>query len=463
MKKALKLFIALLMAVFFSNDVKALETSFTENFQGFAIDYTKNINYIGMLGSEMLGSDAGNTYFKISSPIVGTESTYADGKVLYCADGKKGSPAFDGVADSVPFGECYIRKGTGSNDKSIAYVYENGYGNYVTDYSATDYLTGNWETDYYITQVAMWYFTNYEEWMNNFDFQKGTYNGQTSDIIKKISKLITDAKAANSGASLKMESSSSQIRLTEDGNYYITSPIKITGKYINSQITASVSGVDNGFVTTNKDDTSGITNFDNNSTIYIKVPVDDVTDSSTITLNISATSSIEESEAIECRHQSVEEYQPIIIFYPKNKTLTESINFAKDYFSVKITKTDITNSKVLEGATLTITDSNNTVIETWVTEGSTKELQLTPGTYILEETKAPEGYELSEERIEFTINSDGQVLIEGIEIENNHIVYENVPEPEEVETGNTLIYVAGTMCLVSLGVAIYFIIKRKEK
>ena len=74
---------------------------------------------------------------------------------------------------------------------------------------------------------------------------------------------------------------------------------------------------------------------------------------------------------------------------------------------VEITKTDITNGNELEGAELEVIDEDGNTIDKWT---STKEPHKVKGleevkTYILKETTAPYGYEITEE-IKFTVTTD---------------------------------------------------------
>lgn len=74
---------------------------------------------------------------------------------------------------------------------------------------------------------------------------------------------------------------------------------------------------------------------------------------------------------------------------------------------VEITKTDIINGNELEGAELEVTNEDGNTIDKWT---STKEPHKVKGleegkTYILKETNAPYGYEITEE-IKFTVTTD---------------------------------------------------------
>ena len=78
---------------------------------------------------------------------------------------------------------------------------------------------------------------------------------------------------------------------------------------------------------------------------------------------------------------------------------------------VVISKRDVTTGEELPGATLELYDSSGSVVTSWVSTTTPKVISnLSPGTYRLKETIAPEGYELSSETISFTIGEDGKVV-----------------------------------------------------
>lgn len=154
----------------------------------------------------------------------------------------------------------------------------------------------------------------------------------------------------------------------------------------------------------------------------------------------------------------------------------EEIKMINEPITITVSKRSVKSSKELTGATLRITDEKGNIVKDilgenleWVTTEKPKVIHIAAGTYILEEIKSPEGYELSDKKIEFTVHENGKVTIkEGLivkkdtELENNLIVFENSPEPKQVPTGNTYAIMAAILCTVSLGVATYFILKRKE-
>lgn len=561
MKKIIIKILVIVVSLFLlSNKVYAIDYLKGFYIDNYLLEDGKEINRIKIKGedSNIIGDDtAGNTYFKLAQLEDGNDYTIA-----YCSDGTKLVYSDDNNQSKVTMTKnCqHIDK----NRKSLVYTFENGYNysKYDTNYSSTNYLTGDYLKDYYITQSSVWYYTKPSEWMNKFNFTTNTYNGSNSGVITNITKLINDAEKAETGAKLNIEITDTKMTLTSDEKYYISKPIKITGTYLNSNISTSISGAEGAFVTTDKNATTGNNSFANNSTVYIKVPNTSNLNVN-IKLTIKATNLINQGQIIECNHATNDDSQPMIIYAQKEETLSDSINISIHKYPVKITKKDITDSEEVEGATLTIRNAVGTTIETWVSDNNAKTIYLEEGKYTLEETIAPAGYikstskieftidnkgkvlvggkevseivitnepilvtiskrsitgsdelkgaklkitdkdgnivkdisgknlewtsgdkpktfnlkmgdyilsetiapkgfELSETTIKFTINSEGKVLIDGKEAKENLIIFKNTPEPVQVPTGNTLIYIAGSLCLVALGVSIYMIIKRKE-
>lgn len=73
---------------------------------------------------------------------------------------------------------------------------------------------------------------------------------------------------------------------------------------------------------------------------------------------------------------------------------------------VVVIKVDKDSNKKLIGAQFEIKDGTGKIVETIITgEGGTAKVILKPGKYILEEIKAPEGYILSDSKIEFEISA----------------------------------------------------------
>ena len=130
-------------------------------------------------------------------------------------------------------------------------------------------------------------------------------------------------------------------------------------------------------------------------------------------------------------------------------------------------KTNLTGKEEVEGAHLNITDKNGEIAYDvlgnkleWVSTKEPVSFSLKPGTYILTETIAPEGYELSETSIEFVVTDKNKVLIDNEEVKDNLIIFENEPSPIQVPTGSAFIYIL-FVGLCSFGLFMYFFNKKE--
>lgn len=365
-------------------------------------------------------SDASNDmHYKIST----------DNKIIYCIDGNKEYPV-PAEPKVVSFDtECgsYSSNTRGENvSKALAYIYTYGYGTHKSDDNqlSTKYLTGDRKKDYYITQMAVWHYTEPPTWMTSyFNYENHTYKGISSDITVKVSNLIKDAAAAT--PSIEISASNKTMTLTSDKKYYISAPIVLNGNYLNSNITVSLSGTSGAFVTTNKDSTSGQTSFSSGTTVYIKVPSANVANSASVTLSASATSQITGGEIVSCRTAyDPEGRQRVIKFNPKETSVKAEITVTVSKVPVKISKRSITGSAELPGARLVI-KRDGTEIDSWLSTNEVHTVQLDPGTYTLEETIAPDGYIKSTSTITFEVKADGKVYVNGSAVEQ--VVMTNEP------------------------------------
>lgn len=90
---------------------------------------------------------------------------------------------------------------------------------------------------------------------------------------------------------------------------------------------------------------------------------------------------------------------------------------------VKISKTDVTSSKEIPGATLVVKDSSGSVVDKWVSTSEAHYVTVDPGVYTLSETTAPKGYKLSSTTITFKVDEDLNLyeLVDGKYTKVDHI------------------------------------------
>lgn len=88
-----------------------------------------------------------------------------------------------------------------------------------------------------------------------------------------------------------------------------------------------------------------------------------------------------------------------------------NVEMQDDVTKVSISKTDITGDKELAGAALEVRDSNDNVIDAWISDGTPHQINgvlIAGATYTLHEVSAPNGYVVAED-VTFTVNEDGSV------------------------------------------------------
>lgn len=108
-----------------------------------------------------------------------------------------------------------------------------------------------------------------------------------------------------------------------------------------------------------------------------------------------------------------------VVMYNEKKPTPEQ----KKYPIVKI---DAKTNENLAGASLEIKDKDGKVVDSWVTDKNAHYVELVEGSYTLSETKAPNGYILSNETIKFTVSSDGK-LLDAAGKELNTVIMKNTP------------------------------------
>ena len=126
---------------------------------------------------------------------------------------------------------------------------------------------------------------------------------------------------------------------------------------------------------------------------------------------------------------------------------------------IEISKSDISTSAPVQGATITIYTKDGTKVVEAVTDkdGKVKFEKLNYGEYYFVETNAPYGYVLNTDKHEFSIKEDGVILKDSIT--NTKKVVIDLPQTGGLISLTTLIYI-GIFSIV-LGFVFIFIKKRK--
>ena len=140
-----------------------------------------------------------------------------------------------------------------------------------------------------------------------------------------------------------------------------------------------------------------------------------------------------------------------------NRDVTVTIENQAIEKLVNILKVDAATGKPLAGATLVVKDSEGNVIEEFVTTEEPHTITgLKDGTYTVEELKAPEGYNKSDEVYKFTINDKTPTAL--VIFENSEIV--EVPFTGSNDSLITTLF--GSMMIIS-GVGFVYYNGKKQK
>ena len=117
-----------------------------------------------------------------------------------------------------------------------------------------------------------------------------------------------------------------------------------------------------------------------------------------------------------------------VIFTVKDTGEIQKVVMKDDYTKVEISKQDITNSKEIPGAKLTIFDKDGKEVESWVSEEKPHYIEKLPvGEYTLREVTAPDGYEVAED-VKFKVEATGEI---------QHVVMKDAPKKQPETTPTT--------------------------
>ena len=174
-----------------------------------------------------------------------------------------------------------------------------------------------------------------------------------------------------------------------------------------SSYNVSISGAD-GAIAVDSEGKSKTT-FNTNEKFRVKVPVTKVdTSKVNIKVTISGTGKIYKAYEYQPEVQSQQNVTPSIIT-PIEEKVNTSITLNISTSKVTIVKVDKATGNAIAGAKLVLKDSNGKEITSWTSTTAGHVIKNLPnGTYTVEETSAPDGYDLSKEVVKFTIDDNNR-------------------------------------------------------
>lgn len=321
-----------------------------------------------------------------------TTKTTSDGKYVYCLNFHKD------VARNT------TAKLVGELDAGVAYIMQNGYPHKS--------FTGEKLKDYYITQTALWWYLDDTTGSSNLTNSFRTTGSDPNNLRPHIKSLVKKAKEAKSKGyaktSISAKVSNKTMSISSDGKYYVSEDITVSSSNI-SEYKVSVSNAPEGTITTDKDGNAK-TSFKSGETFKVKVPASAVKDSELeVKVTISGTGKVYKAYEYQPENKNQQNVTPSVIT-PVEENVNTSITLTTSKSTkVTIVKVDKTTGNPLAGAEMVLKDSDGNEITSWTstTQGHVIE-NLPNGTYTLEETKAPEGYELNKEAVTITVDDNNK-------------------------------------------------------
>ena len=156
------------------------------------------------------------------------------------------------------------------------------------------------------------------------------------------------------------------------------------------------------------------------------------------------------------------------LHYTNNMDVTSNItgNTVNVYtFTLNVGKVDGNTKAPLPGATFKLTSKNDArFVKTLTTgtDGSVTFTGLKAGTYYVEETVAPEGYNINSKKFEITISTQG--IVTGDNVKDNKLVVSDFPlSVPQTGGAGTVMFTVGGIALIACAGVLFFVVMRKKK
>ena len=213
--------------------------------------------------------------------------------------------------------------------------------------------------------------------------------------------------------------------------------------YTTGNYNVTLEGAPEGTVVVNANSGATSTSFANNESFKVKIPVDNVDIGNlNITVKVSATGSINKAYMYKSSDPTKQSVFGSAL-YPETSTVEDQTTLTLDTSKVTITKIDEDTNQPLAGAEFVIKDSEGKEIATWTSTTNSYVIKNLPnGTYTLQETKAPDGYELNDKIVEFTItdtNRDISIRFKNKKIEKKATIIKIDSATKNPVAGATLV------------------------
>ena len=327
------------------------------------------------------------------------------GTHAYCLDISDPAPAYGATMSFFDLNKTF---GQATVNKMVAVIRTSQDPNYNFGLNEID--------SFYVTQAALWYAEKGDTPMHSDMMSSSYYKTAYTKLLNAIERAnngvdFTKGESISIGANGSLTNSMHEV--TIDGKKYLLSDsefvVSAPGSY-----TVSVNG---GYIADKNGNNTGNTaaSFGTNDSFRIIVPVGNEEKG-----NVSATFSVTSNEAYVsgyrlAGYQSINSsgYQRLALLFTDREQLSTSYSVNGSYenqktYDIKIAKVN-KEGKLIPGAELSIF-SDNSLVASYKSKNDYITVSLKPGKYALKETSAPKGYLLNYDRVNFTIDENGNLL-----------------------------------------------------
>ena len=255
--------------------------------------------------------------------------------------------------------------------------------------------------NYYYAELAINEFLYYFETKDSVNKISTTRDVRNTKGVKGYYNAAVNAyNDASKKFEVRVNTESGVLTFKLEDDYYVSNKLIVSGT---NNYEVALSGVE------------GLEVFDKNGdSFYVKFPSKNISDGTSVDVKVAikGSKSIDVAKKYACGKNK----QGITINKVENVNVNGSdvisgnVTKGKTITKLKISKQDINTKQELSGATLVLKNSLGMEIDRWITDGNPHYIEgLDNGTYTLSEEKAPSGYKLNEDIIEFTLENDGDV------------------------------------------------------
>ena len=314
-----------------------------------------------------------------------------DGRVLYCLNYHKRT-AQNVTAD--------IIKNSSNIDGGVVYIMKNGY--------PAKSITGDNDKDYYITQVAVWWYLDETRGTSNIGNNVKSTGSDNYGVRGYIQNLVNEAKNHKNDslngqeATLKLSTSNTEMKL--DGKYFVSNDIKVSS---NTSATVTLEGAPKDTIIERNNGTidyNGAFTVNANETFKVKVPATQVSETE---LNVKVVASAKGTTgytAYEIVPKNSSMQNCAMLVTTTGKDVSDSLTLGISSSKITVTKIDSVTKQPIAGAVLVLKDSNGKEITRWTSDINAHVVKNLPnGDYTITEEQAPNGYLINKKDTKFTI------------------------------------------------------------